>query len=108
MISRIALRRLALRSSRSPELLPVLQDALLEAYPEAFESAIERVEEASRKNPDALLIVLFDVSSIGRRGRVLADERFPIIIGGGFDSPSRIARLYSRTMQVPLVVAYVK
>ena len=105
MISRMQLRRLALRTSRAPELRPVLQDALLEAYPAAFESAIASVERYKARNPDDHYLVLFDVSSI-TRPHVLADQRFAIIVASGQTAPE-VARLYSRSLGRPLVVVYV-
>ena len=105
MISRTQLRRLALRSSRSPELRPVLQDALLETYPEAFTSAIDVVERSIARSPDNLLVVLFDVSSLSRP-RMHAGQRFPVIAASG-STPAETAQLYTHTLGRPYVVAYV-
>ena len=48
---RLELRRFALRATRRPELLPVLQDALLEHYGEEFEHAIARAHRQARAAP---------------------------------------------------------
>ena len=52
-MTRFQLRRLALQATRRPELLPVLQDALLEhpTYGPHFEGAIERAEGAAASSP---------------------------------------------------------
>ena len=44
-MTRLELRRLALRTTRNPEWLPVLQDALLEHYGKEFEHAIALAQQ---------------------------------------------------------------
>ena len=50
-MTRLQLRRLALQATRRPELLPVLQDALLEsaAYGSQFEAAIRKARNFSAR-----------------------------------------------------------
>ena len=62
MPTRRELRQLALRSTRNPrEWLPVLQDALLETYDQAFEDAIERAQRfASNRTGSAFYVVTYD------------------------------------------------
>ena len=47
-MTRLELRRLALRTTRNPKWLPVLQDALLEHYGNVFEQAIADAHRRAR------------------------------------------------------------
>lgn len=64
-MTRLELRRLALRATRCPELMPVLQDTLLESpvYGRLFERAIQEARELANANPHAAaFVVVFNPS----------------------------------------------
>ena len=60
-MTRFQLRRLALQATRRPDLLPVLQDALLESpdYGETFEWAIDRAHASRDRNDGTVAVVVF-------------------------------------------------
>lgn len=59
-MTRLQLRRLALQATRRPELLPVLQDALLEsALAPRFEEAVGEARELAAQNPGQCYGVIF-------------------------------------------------
>ena len=114
------LRRLALQTSRNPSWLPVLQDALLEMYPNEFEYAIRWTEELSKQDAEA---GCFNPYAIVFRPAAMAPrERRPFGLKEMFitfevqgpppraqrgDITSFIARLQREHPGDPLVVAYV-
>ena len=61
-MTRLQLRRLALQATRRPELLPVLQDALLESpvYGTRFEHAMGTARGYAARVPHGIFVVAFD------------------------------------------------
>lgn len=53
------LRRLALQTTRYPSWLPVLQDALLEMFPEEFQGAIDRAKRNARGSVQSYAVLFF-------------------------------------------------
>ena len=114
------LRRLALQTSRNPSWRPVLQDALLEMYPDQFEHAIRWTEEMSKSDAEAGYFnpyaIVFRPAAMTPRERnpfglrmfttfeIPTDRRFGTSIG---DVSAFIARLQREHPGDPLVVAYV-
>ena len=82
-MDKLALRRLALRARRDPSLLPVLHDALLEAFPEEYRAKIDFAERSAVSERRFYLIVfnpemLVAKSPRGRRLHSWGNRRFAV------------------------------
>ena len=110
-MTRLQLRRLALQATRRPELLPVLQDALLESpvYGDAFERAIERAHADASTTPahvDSLDVARLNPIAVGVFFSPMSRAPFlhAYLVKRDYDltSPRSLFRIFHR-IQRPLV-----
>lgn len=102
-MTRLELRRLALRSTRDPRTwLPVLQDALHETYGVEFEQAVEYARAwAAREKRSGHTIVGFAASPKLPQSRYKTIP-FEVYVFTGDDEPDRLLRAIGR---VPVFIA---
>lgn len=98
MLSRLELRRLALRSTRDPRTwLPVLQDALLETYGAEFEEAVGRAHAwAARERRPGRTLVAFDPAV------ALRHDRFVVYV---FTPDDDVRGILAYSGHVPVFIA---